>query len=30
LDVCHQVIVAIGFSNQPSDAVQLLPMLERI
>jgi hypothetical protein len=26
----HQVIVAIGVSNQPSDAVHLLPMLERI
>jgi hypothetical protein len=24
------VIVAIGVSNQPSDAVHLLPMLERI
>ena len=26
----HQVIVAIGVSNQASDAVHLLPMLERI
>jgi len=26
----HQVIVAIGVSNQPSDTVYLLPMLERI
>jgi len=26
----NQVIVAIGVSNQPSDAVHLLPMLERI
>nr|WP_255002923.1 transposase [Cyanobium sp. HWJ4-Hawea] len=30
VDADHQVIVAIGVSNQPSDAVHLLPMLERI
>jgi len=30
VDSDHQVIVAIGLSNQPSDAVHLLPMLERI
>jgi hypothetical protein len=30
VDGDHQVIVAIGGSNQPSDAVHLLPMLERI
>jgi transposase len=30
VDGDHQVIVAIGVSNQPSDAVHLLPMLERI
>jgi transposase len=30
VDRDHQVIVAIGVSNQPSDAVHLLPMLERI
>ena len=30
VDSNHQVIVAIGVSNQPSDAVHLLPMLERI
>ena len=30
VDGDHQVIVAIGVSNQASDAVQLLPMLERI
>ena len=30
VDSDHQVIVAIGVSNQPSDAVHLLPMLERI
>jgi len=30
LDSDHQVIVAIGVSNQPCDAVHLLPMLERI
>ncbi|MBM5801906.1 MAG: transposase, partial [Cyanobacteria bacterium K_DeepCast_35m_m2_023] len=29
VDADHQVIVAIGVSNQPSDAVHLLPMLER-
>ena len=29
VDGDHQVIVAIGVSNQASDAVQLLPMLER-
>jgi len=29
VDGDHQVIVAIGVSNQPSDAVHLLPMLER-
>ena len=29
VDSDHQVIVAIGVSNQPSDAVHLLPMLER-
>ena len=30
VDGDHQVIVAIGVSNQPSDAVHLLPMLQRI
>ncbi|WP_225867658.1 transposase [Cyanobium sp. NIES-981] len=30
VDGDHQVIVAIGVSNQPSDAVHLLPVLERI
>ena len=30
VDGDHQAIVAIGVSNQPSDAVHLLPMLERI
>ncbi|MFM7268879.1 MAG: IS1182 family transposase [Cyanobium sp.] len=30
VDGDHQVIVAIGVSNQPSDAVHLLTMLERI
>jgi transposase len=30
VDGYQQVIVAIGVSNQPSDAVHLLPMLERI
>ena len=30
VDSDHQVIVAIGVSNQPSDAVHLLPMVERI
>jgi len=30
VDGDDQVIVAIGVSNQPSDAVHLLPMLERI
>ncbi|MCP9895111.1 transposase [Vulcanococcus limneticus Candia 3F8] len=30
MDGDHQVIVAIGVSNQASDAVHLLPMLERI
>ena len=30
VDGDRQVIVAIGVSNQPSDAVHLLPMLERI
>ncbi|QEY33230.1 IS1182 family transposase [Synechococcus sp. RSCCF101] len=30
VDGDHQVIVAIGVSNQPSDAVHLLPMLERV
>jgi hypothetical protein len=30
VDADHQVIVAIGVSNQASDAVHLLPMLERI
>jgi len=30
VDADHQIIVAIGVSNQPSDAVHLLPMLERI
>ena len=30
VDGDHQVIVAIGVSNQASDAVYLLPMLERI
>jgi transposase len=30
VDGDQQVIVAIGVSNQPSDAVHLLPMLERI
>ena len=30
VDGCHQLIVAIGMSNQASDAVHLLPMLERI
>ena len=30
VDGDHQVIVAIGVSNQPSDAVHLLPMLGRI
>jgi hypothetical protein len=29
VDGDHQVIVAIGVSNQASDAVHLLPMLER-
>jgi len=29
VDSDHQVIVAIGVSNPPSDAVRLLPMLER-
>lgn len=29
VDGDHQVIVAIGVSNQPSDAVHLVPMLER-
>ena len=29
VDADHQVIVAIGVSNQASDAVHLLPMLER-
>ena len=30
VDGDHQVIVAIGVSNQASDAIHLLPMLERI
>ncbi|MGB5241029.1 MAG: IS1182 family transposase [Prochlorococcaceae cyanobacterium] len=30
VDGDHQVIVAIGVSNQPSDAVHLLPMLARL
>ena len=30
VDGDHQVIVAIGISNQASDAAHLLPMLERI
>ena len=30
VDGDHQVIVAIGVSNQPSDALHLLPILERI
>jgi hypothetical protein len=30
VDGDYQVIVAIGVSNQPSDAVHLLPMLQRI
>jgi hypothetical protein len=30
VDRDHQVTVAIGVSNQPSDAVHLQPMLERI
>jgi IS5 family transposase len=30
VDGDHQVIVAVGVSNQASDAVHLLPMLERI
>ena len=30
VDADHQVIVAIGVSNQASDAVHLIPMLERI
>ncbi|CAK6694705.1 IS1182 family transposase [Synechococcus sp. BA-124 BA4] len=30
VDGDHQVIVAIGVSNQPSDAVHFVPMLERI
>jgi len=30
VDGDHQVIVAIGVSNQASDAVHLLPMLKRI
>ena len=30
VDGDHHVIVAIGVSNQPSDAVHLLPMLERL
>ncbi len=30
VDGAHQVIVAIGVSNQASDAVHLVPMLERI
>lgn len=30
VDGNHQVIVAIGVSDQPSDTVHLLPMLERI
>jgi hypothetical protein len=30
VDGDHQVIVAIGVSNEPNDAVHLLPMLERI
>lgn len=30
VDADHQVIVAIGVSNQASDAVHFLPMLERI
>ena len=30
IDGNHQVILAIGVSNQPSDAVHLLPLLERI
>lgn len=30
VDGGHQVIVAIGVSNQPSDAVRMLPILERI
>jgi hypothetical protein len=30
VDGDHQVTVGIGVSNQPSDAVHLLPMLERI
>ncbi|PSJ03442.1 hypothetical protein [Cyanobium sp. To12R1] len=30
VDCEHQVIVAIGVSNQPSDALHLLPMLEPI
>jgi hypothetical protein len=30
VDSDHQVIVANGVSNQPSDAVHLLPMLQRI
>ena len=30
VDADHQVIVAIGVSNQPSDAVHLLPMFKRV
>lgn len=30
MDADHQVIVAIGVSNQACDAVHLMPMLERI
>ena len=30
MDADHQLIVAIGVSNQASDAVHLMPMLERI
>jgi hypothetical protein len=30
VDGDHQVIVAIGVSNQASDAVHLIPMLERV
>jgi hypothetical protein len=30
VDSGHQVIVAIGLSNQPPDAEHLEPMLERI
>ena len=30
VDADHQVIAAIGVSNQPSDAVHFVPMLERI